>query len=185
MSSSTTAPAPAATTAVPPAPQGFPISEHAAQLSRIYIGATTVLMAFWDHRVGPDDYFILLGFILTITDWAMLFPTMVPHPGLLPASRTLLAGKNSWLAIGIWGLSMGCIKISIALTLLRIQGSHLGWRIFLYTTMGVCAVYGVGNVFFNLLICCRPLEKAWNFAAEGAVRIVWGAEGGGEYGRGD
>lgn len=92
----------------------------------------------------------------------MLFPMMVPTARLISFEQSTEAGKNSWLAIGVWGLSMTCIKISIALTLLRIQGKERGWRIFLYTIMGIQAVYGIGNTLFNLVIACRPLEAAWN-----------------------
>ena len=92
----------------------------------------------------------------------MLMPMMVPQPGLLSFDKSYEAGKNSWLAISVWGLSMTCIKVSIALTLLRIQGKERGWRIFLYTIMGVQVVYGVGNTLFNLAIACQPLEAAWN-----------------------
>lgn len=97
----------------------------------------------------------------------MLFPQMVPTPGLIPLERGVQAGKHSWLAIPIWGLAMTCIKISIALTLLRIQGSHRGWRIFLYTIMAVQAVYGVGNTIFDLAIACQPLAAAWDYTIPG------------------
>ncbi|KAK4121972.1 hypothetical protein N657DRAFT_576661 [Parathielavia appendiculata] len=192
MSSSTTAPDPAARgtptgndTDLVPFP-GIPISERAAYLSQVYIGVTSALMflcviAFGTRiyqrirpvwKVGLDDYFIAAGFILTIADWAMLFPMMVPpHPGLIPLSQSTEAGKSSWLAIAVWGLSMTCIKISIALTLLRIQGKERGWRIFLYTLMAVQAVYGVGNTLFNLVIACRPLQAAWNPFLPGATCV--------------
>jgi hypothetical protein len=101
----------------------------------------------------------------------MLLTMMVPTPRLVPLDRSTLAGKNSWLAIAVWGLSMTCIKTSIALTLLRIQGSQRAWRVFLYTVIAVQAVYGVGNTLFNLAIACRPLEAAWNpfvVAADGS-----------------
>jgi len=94
----------------------------------------------------------------------MLFPTMILQPGEISWDRSMYAMKNSWLAIGIWGLSMTAIKISIALTLLRIQGKKLGWRIFLYSIIAIQTVYGVGNVLFNTAICCRPLRAAWDFS---------------------
>ena len=106
--------------------------------------------------------------MLTVADWGMLFPMMVLSPGLISLERSTNAGKHSWLAIGVWGLSMTCIKISIALTLLRIQGKERAWRIFLYTIMAVSAVYGIGNTLFNLVIACRPLEAAWNPYLPGA-----------------
>lgn len=97
----------------------------------------------------------------------MLFPQMVTTPGLIPLERGIEAGKHSWLAIPIWGLSMTCIKISIALTLLRIQGNHRAWRIFLYTVIGVQAIYGIGNTIFDLAIACQPLAAAWDLTIPG------------------
>ncbi|KAL2193869.1 hypothetical protein P885DRAFT_63643 [Corynascus similis CBS 632.67] len=163
-------------------PQGIPISEHAAYLARVYIGVSAVLLflclvAFTTRiyqrirpvwKAGLDDYFIVAGFILTIADYAMLMPMMVPNAGLISFEQSAAAGRNSWLAISVWGLSMTCIKVSIALTLLRIQGKERGWRIFLYTIMAVSAIYGVGNTLFNLVIACRPLEAAWNPYVPGA-----------------
>jgi len=100
--------------------------------------------------------------ILSVADWAMLLPAMLPSPTTVPLTYGTHVAKHSWLAISIWGLSMTCIKLSIALTLLRIQGKSLGWRIFLFSIMAVQVLYGVLNVFFNLLIACRPLAKAWD-----------------------
>ncbi|KAL2169470.1 hypothetical protein VTG60DRAFT_6014 [Thermothelomyces hinnuleus] len=166
--------------------QGVPISEHAAYLAQVYIGVSAVLLflclvAFVTRiyqrirpvwKAGLDDYFIVAGFILTIADYAMLMPLMVPKAGLISLERSMLAGKNSWLAISVWGLSMSCIKISIALTLLRIQGKERGWRIFLYSVMAISALYGVGNTLFNLVIACRPLEAAWNPFLPGARCVL-------------
>ena len=97
-----------------------------------------------------------------VADWALLMPTMIVKPGPISWDTSLNAGKHSWLAIGIWGMAMTCIKLSIALTLLRIQGKERGWRIFLFTLMALQTIYGIGNLLFNTVICCRPLDAAWN-----------------------
>ncbi|KAK4224081.1 hypothetical protein QBC38DRAFT_26968 [Podospora fimiseda] len=157
-------------------PPGILVSPRAAHLAQTYIGVTSVLVAlciitfctriyqriFPVWKVGLDDFFIILGFALAIADWAMLLPLMITAPGLIPFSRGISAGKNSWLAIPIWGLSMTCIKISIALTLLRIKGSERNWKIFLFSIMTIQAIYGIGNTIFNLAIACRPLSAAWD-----------------------
>ncbi|KAK1753226.1 hypothetical protein QBC47DRAFT_431639 [Echria macrotheca] len=163
------------------APEFIPVSDWAAYCARIFIGSTSTLLLLciitfctrmyqrvrpvW--KVGLDDYCIAAGFILSITDWGMLLGLMIPQPGLVPISFTISAAKNSWLAIGIWGMSMTFIKASIALTLLRIQGKSKAWRIFLFSIIALQTLYGVLNIFFNLLIACRPLEKAWNTFADG------------------
>ncbi|KAK4183836.1 hypothetical protein QBC35DRAFT_83264 [Podospora australis] len=164
-----------------PLPPGIIVTDRAAHLAQTFIGVTSVLVAlctitfctriyqrvFPVWKVGLDDYFIVAGFALAIADWAMLFPLMVPTPGIIPFERGINAGKHSWLAIPVWGLAMTCIKISIALTLLRIRGNERGWRIFLYTIMGVQAVYGVGNTIFDLAIACQPLAAAWDIFIPG------------------
>lgn len=88
---------------------------------------------------------------------------MITTPGNIPLDRSMEIGKTSWIAIGVWGMSMTFIKVSIALTLLRIQQKSLAWRIFLYTIMAVQSLYGVLNLFFNLVIACRPLNAAWDY----------------------
>jgi hypothetical protein len=97
---------------------------------------------------------------------------MVPQPGFVTLDRSMLAAKNSWLAIGVWGLSMTCIKLSVALTLLRIQGSQRNWRIFLYTLMSLQTIYGIGNTLFNLAIACRPLAAAWGGSSDPGATCV-------------
>ncbi|KAH6615828.1 hypothetical protein B0J18DRAFT_446662 [Chaetomium sp. MPI-SDFR-AT-0129] len=166
---------------------GVPISDRAAFLTRVYIGANTVLLvlclvAFSTriyHRVRPtwhvglDDYFITAGFALTITDYALLLPSSTSSPGLLPFPEALTIARNAWLAIAVWGLAMTCTKLSIALTLLRIfqrTTSPVLWRVFLWATITLQTLYGVGNTLFVLALACRPLEAAWdpNFTAEGS-----------------
>lgn len=96
-------------------------------------------------------------------DWAFLLHQQIPTAGLVLIDDYVAAIRLGWIAIGIWGISMTCLKVSIALTLLRIQQKSLAWRIFLFSIIGVQATYGILNVFFNLLIACKPLERAWDF----------------------
>ncbi|KAK4652848.1 hypothetical protein QC762_512880 [Podospora pseudocomata] len=162
-------------------PPGIPVTERAAHLAQTFIGVTSILMAlclvtfftriyqrvFPVFKMGLDDWFIIVGFILAIADWSLLFPLMVPKPGYIPFSRGTEAGKHSWLAIPVWGLAMTCIKISIALTLLRIRGSERKWRVFLYTIIVILAIYGIGNTIFCLAIACQPLQAAWDVLTPG------------------
>jgi len=155
----------------------FPVSPHAAELSRIFIGITTVLLALglgafatrMYNRIRPawnfglDDYCIVIGVVLTVTDWAMLLPSVFPDGQPITWEQSLNSGKYAWLAIGIWGMAMTFIKASIALTLLRIRPNSLPWKIFLYSIIAVQSIYGVGNLFFNTCIAYRPLRGAWDF----------------------
>jgi hypothetical protein len=92
----------------------------------------------------------------------MLFQ-QVPQAGMIPIEQSIHAISLGWIGIGIWGVSMTCLKVSIALTLLRIQSKSLPWAIFLYSIIGLQVAYGVLNLIFNLGIACRPLAKAWDF----------------------
>ncbi|KAK1755544.1 hypothetical protein QBC47DRAFT_413299 [Echria macrotheca] len=170
-------------TSAPPPPfdpsqiQFLPVSAEMAYLSRVFIGVTSVLLFFciitfvtrmyqrirpvW--KVGWDDYFIVLGFCLSVIDWSFLMMQQNPTEVLVPIELSVYQAKYGWIAIGIWGLSMTCLKVSIALTLLRIQQKSLAWRIFLFSIIGLQVAYGILNVFFNLVISCRPLAKAWDF----------------------
>ncbi|KAM7191731.1 hypothetical protein V8F20_009208 [Naviculisporaceae sp. PSN 640] len=176
-----TAGPPSNSTGPPPEAFAFPtfiiITQKAATLAQVYLGLTSVFLVFcviafgtrmyqrtrpvW--HVGLDDYFIIVGFILAIVDWGLLTPQMVTKAGIMSMEQSMNAGKHSWIAIGIWGMSMTFIKVSIALTLLRIQQKSLAWRIFLYSIMAIQSLYGILNLFFNLVIACRPLHAAWDF----------------------
>lgn len=161
----------------PPPLLGFPIDPRSAYLSRIHIGLTSTLLLFasitffiriyqrirpvW--KMGADDYFIIVGYMLSIVDWGLLLPQQVPVAGLIPFDTAINNLKSGWLAIGVWGVSMTCLKVSIALTLLRIQQKSLSWRIFLYSIIFVQCAYGILNLFFNTVISCRPLSHAWDF----------------------
>ncbi|KAK1834045.1 hypothetical protein QBC39DRAFT_278169 [Podospora conica] len=159
-----------------PPPEFFPVGAREAQLAQIYIASSSILLALciltygariitrmrpgW-RNLGLDDYFITAGVILSIVDWGLITAGSFPSEGLLPIAKGTETAKFSWIAIGIWGLSMTCIKVSIALTLLRIQNQR-AWRIFLFLIMTIQVIYGVLNIIFNLALACRPLAAAWD-----------------------
>jgi len=55
---------------------------------------------------------------------------------------------------------MTCIKVSVCVTLLRIQDKQW-WKLCIYFLMAVVVAYGVGNTIF-ILLECRPLAAAWD-----------------------
>ncbi|KAK5662197.1 hypothetical protein OQA88_8102 [Cercophora sp. LCS_1] len=160
-----------------PFPDYVEITPWAAYLARVFWGLNSALLFLcvvtytlrmyqrirpvW--KVGADDWFITLGFLLAITDFGLMGPQQIPVASRISIDYSVHTVKHSWIGIGVWGLAMTCIKVSIALTLLRIQGKSLAWRIFLYAIMFVCTAYGILNLFFNLVIACRPLAAAWDF----------------------
>ena len=88
---------------------------------------------------------------------------MITESGLITFQQGSQAVKHAYLAIPLWTLSMGFTKMGVAITLLRIRTTWR-WNLFLYTIIGVQALYLVGNTLFTLLQC-RPLSDAWNFYA--------------------
>jgi hypothetical protein len=98
---------------------------------------------------------------LAIVDFAFLLPQMHTTMAAITPEQLMTGQKYSFLAIPIWGLAMTSIKVSIAMTLLRIQPNNLWWRIFCGFIMFILSAYGIGNTFF-ILLQCRPVEASWN-----------------------
>ncbi|KAH6680097.1 hypothetical protein F5X68DRAFT_234614 [Plectosphaerella plurivora] len=73
---------------------------------------------------------MLLVQCLAIVDYAFLLPQMHMATTTITPTQLMTGQKYSFLAIPIWGLAMTFIKVSIAMTLLRIQPNNLWWRIF-------------------------------------------------------
>lgn len=61
-------------------------------------------------------------------------------------------------------MAMAFIKISIGLTLLRIDTS-LFFRVFVWFNIALAASYGFGNMWF-ILFSCQPLSAAWGDFAD-------------------
>ena len=72
------------------------------------------------------------------------------------------AMKLAYLAIPVWGAAMTCIKISVALALLRIPVNRL-WTVFLYSVTSVQVAYFIGNTVF-IFLACRPLHAIWDIS---------------------
>jgi len=149
-------------------------------------------------RLGWDDVFIVLGFVsrlgaslptrqhltsrlqcFTIADWVMLQLKlfMTPESISIPEASTTM--KLTYLAIPVWNAAMTCIKVSVALTLLRIPVNRL-WTAFLCAVAGLQVAYFIGNTVY-IFMECRPLAAMWDLAGEitdatcfgpGAVRIA-------------
>jgi hypothetical protein len=83
------------------------------------------------------------------------------------------AMKLSYLAIPVWGAAMTCIKISVALSLLRIPVNRL-WTVFLYSVTAVQVAYFIGNTVFACL-ACQPLAGIWDFSVTDAYCLGPGA----------
>lgn len=71
-----------------------------------------------------------------------------------------ITSKLGILSVPFWAASIACIKISVAIQLLRLQQSRPG-KIFLYIFIGIVAVTSLAFIVVNV-VQCIPLEAAWD-----------------------
>jgi hypothetical protein len=74
--------------------------------------------------------------MFTIADWALLEAEMFTMPRNVDLPTATHAMKLSYLAIPVWNAAMTCIKISVALSLLRISVNR-AWTVFLWTVTAI------------------------------------------------
>jgi hypothetical protein len=175
-------------TSPPPIPDipFLPISDRAAYLARIHYGVMAPLLALtlvafssrlyvrtWPAwRVGWDDALVALGFLFSIADFALLCFELFPTPRLITFATATRAIMLAYLSIPVWVISMTCIKISVALTLLRrfhpVSYTTRWWRPVLILLMVVQLVYFAANMVYSFTKC-RPLVAAWDLSTPSAT----------------
>lgn len=96
--------------------------------------------------------------------WALYIPQSFLTPGEKSPEALLEGQKGAFLSIPIWGMAMAFIKVSVGLTLLRIDTS-LFFKIFVWFNIALAASYGFGNMWF-ILFSCQPLSAAWGDFAD-------------------
>ncbi|KAM7220114.1 hypothetical protein V8F06_004442 [Rhypophila decipiens] len=153
-----------------------PISDRAVVVAQIFYGVTIPLVVLATATLGYclsrmkgrsnlwSDGCITIGYILTLAACGLYIPQAFLTPGEKSPAALLEGQKGSFLSIPIWGMAMAFIKISIGLTLLRIDTS-LFFRIFVWANIGLAASYGFGNLWF-ILFSCQPLSAAWGDFAD-------------------
>jgi hypothetical protein len=154
----------------------IPISLRTAYLSYVHIGVITTILVlslipfltrlyiriYPKCRLDYADFFVILGFMLTITDYALLHFGLFFTPGTITLPTLINSIKLGYLAIPVWGASMTCIKLSVALTLLRIPVGRT-WNVFLYAITALQIAYFIGNTIW-LFLACQPLAAMWDFS---------------------
>ncbi|CZR60532.1 uncharacterized protein PAC_10428 [Phialocephala subalpina] len=182
-------------------PSQVPISAEAHHAANLFVGLTvplfTAALATIINRIvfklrsrvrlGLDDGFIVVGFVLATVDWALLMAATAwysnssrPFATVSQAQQTVMLGV---ISVPIWGFSVGFIKISMAFLLLRFQ-QNTAWRWFLYALIGVIAVVMIASSIFAI-VQCLPLAAVWDRTIVGAkcispshIRIVSNFVGG-------
>ncbi|OCL14248.1 hypothetical protein AOQ84DRAFT_407403 [Glonium stellatum] len=162
----------------------LPVTERAHYVANIFIAVTTPLLLLslillsiristklrLVCQIGWDDWLIVAGSILASIDWALLvastFWFIGPNHHYITPSRGLQSGMLGFIAVPIWAFALSCIKLSVALTLLRFLQAT-GWRVLLYIIIGVQIFFAIANTIFALLLC-RPIAASWNPFIAGA-----------------
>jgi len=98
--------------------------------------------------------------MFAITDWALLQFEMILTSRLLSLEASLQAVKLAYVAVPIWSCTMTCVKVSVALTLLRVPLGRR-WKGFLYTVTALQVAWFVGNLAYTCLTCI-PLAAIWD-----------------------
>ncbi|KAK3370520.1 hypothetical protein B0H63DRAFT_440942 [Podospora didyma] len=156
-------------------PLVVPISDRAAFLARVHVGVTIPLLALcllpfvwrlyiriWPvWRFGWDDALMALGVALAMTNWALMFPEIYMTPQFISIPAAIHAIKFAYLAIPVWALSMTCIKVSVAITLLRLPLDRC-WIISLRIIVVVLVAWFIGDTIY-VFVKCRPLAASWDF----------------------
>ncbi|KAH8667570.1 hypothetical protein BGZ60DRAFT_409540 [Tricladium varicosporioides] len=139
-------------------------------LSLITLTARIVLKVRSGLHIGWDDGLILVGFVFAIAEWTLL---LVGIAACIDPSRSFtdIAGlqqviKVGVLAVPLWICSMACIKISVAVLLLRFQQNTI-WKRFLHALIGLLVLSSACFFLFDLLQC-RPLAATWDTSITGA-----------------
>ncbi|KAK0619039.1 hypothetical protein B0T14DRAFT_565936 [Immersiella caudata] len=186
-------PPPNSTFTGPPPPMPtvpfIPISPRAAFLARVHFGVTVPLLALtlipfsarlyirtWPQwRVSWDDLLIALGFVTSISSFALLAPEMHTAPTLLTFTDMTYQIKLAYLSVPLWNLAMTLIKTSVALTLLArfhpLSTTTVWWRPVLLATIAIQLVYMAANTIWTFTKC-RPLAAAWDYSAPGATCLT-------------
>ncbi|KAK1828735.1 hypothetical protein QBC39DRAFT_312554 [Podospora conica] len=151
------------------------IDDRAVVVAQMYYGVTIPLVvlatATLAYRLGRfktrvqsrmnmwSDACITVGYILTLACFGLYVPQSFLTVGFKSPEAILEGQKGSFLSIPPWCMGMAFIKLSVGLTLLRIQSGTF-YKAFIYINVALAASYGIGNALF-VLLSCRPLSAAW------------------------
>ncbi|KAH8680006.1 hypothetical protein BGZ60DRAFT_525199 [Tricladium varicosporioides] len=162
----------------------FPLTDADHHAATVFVAVTVTLLTLSlatliirivfkfqsSLRFGWDDYLIVIGSVLAVADWALLLDTIAwyvkPSRTFTDLGNLQYTVKLGALAVPFWAIAVACIKISVAIQLLRFQQSR-PWRIFLYIFIVIVATTSTGFLLFDLLQC-RPLAATWDLSIQGA-----------------
>lgn len=129
--------------------------------SRIYV-RTWLVRSF-----GVDDAIIVIAVLLAMVSWICLIlqlPYGLGHHGLtIPVDRrTKFEQISFWKTVISDGFAMGLLRISMALSLLRLNKDTKWYRWSLFAVIGFVVLYTIQAVAW-LFVYCNPYSGWWEF----------------------
>ncbi|KAL2205543.1 hypothetical protein CC79DRAFT_1371353 [Sarocladium strictum] len=116
---------------------------------------------------GIDDGLIIVAALLALGAWICLF-LQIPHGlgrhGIVISveDRTKMEQINFWKAVISDGLAVGILRVSIAISLLRLSRDTKWYRWSLYALIGFVVLYTIQAIAW-LFVYCTPYSGWWEF----------------------
>jgi len=98
--------------------------------------------------------------VLAVACYGLLMGQIILSPTTISIAEASRAIMLAYFAIPCWGWAMTFIKISVALSLLRLKHST-PWKVGLYAIIGVQTLWSVGSFIYFFQIC-HPLSDWWD-----------------------
>lgn len=164
---------------LPGRPDQLPVTALQIKNAQIYAGVTVSLSAIalslvvtrlvsrWKSAKGiaADDYFIVAGTVLSLTDVSLIIASVAdnlatPPPSFMSFEAIAKKAPMTMAAEVFTQCSVALIKTSIALMLVRLQNTK-SWTRFLYA---IIALQMLTAIFVTIVQCtrCIPTEAFWN-----------------------
>ncbi|KAF2115960.1 hypothetical protein BDV96DRAFT_492371 [Lophiotrema nucula] len=110
-----------------------------------------------------DDWLILIATILSVAIFFISIPMVVygwgHHSAYIAFSRQINVFKCSFGIQVIWILAVALVRLSIAVSLLRLSPERI-WKYTLWTIFAVQVIIYLGHVLFQFFNC-KPLRASW------------------------
>ncbi|KAK7917848.1 hypothetical protein PG985_011456 [Apiospora marii] len=166
----------------PPPPQIDPESDYAkaSNAGRIvgvvavfhfialtFVALRTYVRAFMVKSFGLDDGFIILSVLIALGSWICLclqVPYGLGRHGLVipPEQRVHFEHISFWKTVMTDGFAMGFLRISMALSLMRLNRELKWYKYSLYAVIVFVVLYTI-QATVVLFTYCKPYSGWWEF----------------------
>ncbi|KAK7946907.1 uncharacterized protein PG986_011228 [Apiospora aurea] len=166
----------------PPPPQIDPNSDYAKAtnagrivgvvavfhfIALTFVALRTYVRAFMVKSVGLDDGFIMLSVLIALGSWICLC-LQVPYglgrhgPAIPPDDRIHFEHISFWKTVMTDGFAMGFLRVSMALSLMRLNRETRWYKYSLYTIIVFVILYTI-QATVVLFSYCKPYSGWWEF----------------------